>query len=221
MCVCTLSIFYVKYCVHIFFSNKARHVFIAWNIPLVFSPVCNAACFLSHGRAHHLWRKRKVHSTGGHNDARCRVSRHTHKWGQAIFWKTQTSGSVWVFLSAEAFTWRTISWTVRDRERERRRRLLYEAPRSVCSTFSGWYSSAVTQAIIFKRSIYCEQTRLRSYEELLHLKQVLLLNWYNNKLEEKQQTYCEELFVLYSTAMLTQDVCCSSPFLVLSHIGLV
>lgn len=137
------------------------------------------------------------------------------------FLKTQTRGSVWVFLSAEAFTWRTISWTVRDRERERQRRLLYEASCSVCSTFSGWYSSAVTQAIIFKRSIYCEQTRLRSYGELLHLKQVLLLNWYNNKLGEKQQTYCEELFVLYSTAVLTPDVCCSSPFLVPSHIGLV
>lgn len=90
-------------------------------------------------------------------------------------------------MSAYFCSWRLLpdaqSAELSGREREG---ALYEASCSVCSTFSGFYSSAVTQSVIFKRSIYWEQAEL-FYRVLWHLNQVLLLNWYNNKLGEKQQ----------------------------------
>lgn len=104
---------------------------------------------------------------------------HTDVWRQ--FMNTWTCGNVYVFSTGEAFTWRTICWTVGGRERK-----LCTRRCVLCALhFSGLYSSAVIQSVIFKRSIYWGQAKM-FYRVLQHLNQVLLLNWYNNKLGEKQ-----------------------------------
>ena len=76
------------------------------------------------------------------------------------------SRSCCIYRRTFFFSIATISWTVREREREREREgALYPASRSMCSTFSGLYSSAVIQSVIFKknnkkRSIYWELAKM-------------------------------------------------------------
>lgn len=129
---------------------------------LVFSPVCNAACFLSHDSTHNLWGN-ESNLTGNYYDKIAEFKLCLTLYTQMV------GGNLWKLGPVEMSTYFHL-WTLlpdaqsaelSEREGEG---ASYEASCSVCSTFSGLYSSAVTQSVIFKRSIYWEQARLCSTE---------------------------------------------------------
>ena len=185
--------FHVQYCVNIFFfSNKARSVFISWNVTWVcVFLLCMQCCLFSLPETVHTSSEemKTKNLTENYFDTSVNAfflcALHTHTMAGGKSWQLGPVEMSAYFISRSCCIYRrtfflfseaAISWTVREREREREREgALYPASRSMCSTFSGLYSSAVIQSVIFKKikkGLFIESLLRCSYSVLRCLNHV-------------------------------------------------
>lgn len=127
-----LNFLYVQYCVNIFFQTKQEvYLFPRMSLGVVFSPLCNAACFLSHYSTQTLrkwkqsWQKATLTRALSSNSMRLSVPHmcmcSTHWWREAIYdnldlWECLHISSVEAVPYIMHIFIATISWTVRETE---------------------------------------------------------------------------------------------------------
>ena len=158
---------------------------------LCFSPLyAMLPVFSPRDGPHELWGNENKKSDGKllRHECKCIFSlrlTHTHNGGRQIM-TTWTCGDVCIFHQSKLLHIPTHIFLIfrssnqlncqREREREREREgALYPASRSMCSTFSGLYSSAVIQSVIFKKikkGLFIESLLRCSYSVLRCLNHV-------------------------------------------------